>query len=126
LSQEAFVANDIHLSSDGSGPRRSAACCELFTGLRGMVITGPNMGGKSSYIRAMAIIAVMCGPAHPADRDAYSVRCRTQVGSFVPADRVEMTPLDAVYTRMGARDDITQGQRCTFVAVAPAGEIALP
>ena len=45
-------------------------------------MTGPNMGGKSCYMRQVALIALMC-----------------QIGSYVPADEVEMSVLDAIYTR---------------------------
>ena len=47
-----------------------------------MVLTGPNMGGKSSYIKQVALIAIMA-----------------QIGSYVPAEAARLTPLDAVYTR---------------------------
>lgn len=79
-----FVANDGHLSNGPGGER-----C--------YIVTGPNMGGKSCYIRQVAHIAVLA-----------------QLGSFVPAESVTLTPLDAVYTRMGAEDDIF-GKTSTFL-----------
>lgn len=64
---------------------------------RMLVITGPNMGGKSTYMRQAALIALL----------AYT-------GSFVPANRVTIGPLDRIFTRMGSSDDIAGG-RSTFM-----------
>jgi DNA mismatch repair protein MSH3 len=85
-----FVPNNAKL--DGEGER-----C--------MIITGPNMGGKSSYIKSMALIVLM---AH--------------VGAFVPADECVLTLYDAIYTRMGASDDMTRGHSTFFVELSEAGE----
>ncbi|PSC73725.1 DNA mismatch repair MSH3 [Micractinium conductrix] len=65
-------------------------------GQRCAIITGPNMGGKSCYTRQCALIAIMA-----------------QVGSFVPAAAVRLTPLDGIYSRMGAADNLALG-RSTF------------
>jgi DNA mismatch repair protein MutS len=78
---ESFIANDLDL----------AATRKL------LLITGPNMGGKSTYMRQAAHIALL---AH--------------VGSFVPAKRCECGPLDAIFTRIGAADDLASG-RSTFM-----------
>lgn len=59
-------------------------------------ITGPNMGGKSTYIRGVALIAILA-----------------QIGSFVPADECSLSPFDAVFVRMGAEDCLHEG-RSTF------------
>lgn len=84
VSKDPFVPNDIDLGeADGK---------ERF-----MIITGPNMGGKSSYIRQTALIIIMA-----------------QIGCFVPADEAEIGIFDAIYTRMGARDNLAQG-RSTFL-----------
>jgi DNA mismatch repair protein MutS len=64
---------------------------------RMLVITGPNMGGKSTYMRQAALIALL----------AYT-------GSYVPANRVVIGPLDRIFTRMGSSDDIAGG-RSTFM-----------
>jgi DNA mismatch repair protein MutS len=76
-----FVANDLALDADN----------------RLLVITGPNMGGKSTYMRQAALIAVL---AH--------------IGSFVPADSLTIGPIDRIFTRIGASDDIAGG-RSTFM-----------
>jgi DNA mismatch repair protein MutS len=62
-----------------------------------LVITGPNMGGKSTYMRQTALIAIL---AH--------------IGSWVPAERAEIGPLDRIFTRIGAADDLAGG-RSTFM-----------
>ncbi|KAJ3347651.1 Mismatch repair protein msh3 [Entophlyctis luteolus] len=72
-----FVPNDISLTNTD----------------RCLLITGPNMGGKSSYIRQVALIALL-----------------GQIGSYVPAESARVGIFDAIYTRMGAYDDITRGQ----------------
>lgn len=76
-----FVANDLSLND----------------GQRLMVITGPNMGGKSTYMRQAALIVIL---AH--------------VGSFVPADSLRIGPIDRIFTRIGASDDLAGG-RSTFM-----------
>ena len=78
---EPFIANDLNLHD-----RR-----------RLMIITGPNMGGKSTYMRQTALIALL---AH--------------IGSFVPAEDVTIGPLDRIFTRVGAADDLSGG-RSTFM-----------
>ncbi|MFD1562122.1 DNA mismatch repair protein MutS [Haloarchaeobius amylolyticus] len=80
-TQESFVPNDARLTSD----RRLA------------VITGPNMSGKSTYMRQVAQIVLLA-----------------QVGSFVPARAARLTPVDRIFTRVGASDDIAGG-RSTFM-----------
>jgi DNA mismatch repair protein MutS len=76
-----FVANDLAVNADQ----------------RLIVITGPNMGGKSTYMRQTALIAIL---AH--------------IGSFVPADRLRIGPIDRIFTRIGASDDLAGG-RSTFM-----------
>ncbi|KAI8145116.1 muts domain V-domain-containing protein [Fennellomyces sp. T-0311] len=73
---------------------------------RTMVLTGPNMGGKSSYMRQVALIAIM-----------------GQIGSYVPADRAELGILDAVYTRMGALDNMLAGESTFMVELHEASDI---
>ncbi|OQW41270.1 MAG: DNA mismatch repair protein MutS [Proteobacteria bacterium SG_bin4] len=82
---ENFVANDAQLGSEYSGKPRM------------LIITGPNMGGKSTYMRQIALIALL---AH--------------CGSFVPAKHVRIGILDQIFTRIGAADDLASG-RSTFM-----------
>lgn len=70
------------------------------------LITGPNMGGKSSYVRAVALLVLMA-----------------QVGSFVPAERMSLTPCDGIYTRMGASDNIFTHESTFMVEVNETAQI---
>ncbi|MBT8087719.1 MAG: DNA mismatch repair protein MutS [Gammaproteobacteria bacterium] len=76
-----FIANDLSLNA----------------ATRLLVITGPNMGGKSTYMRQTALIVIL---AH--------------IGSFVPADKLRVGPVDRIFTRIGASDDLAGG-RSTFM-----------
>ena len=76
-----FVANDVMLDDSQ----------------RLLVVTGPNMGGKSTYMRQTALIAILA-----------------LVGSFVPAERLRIGPIDRIFTRIGASDDLAGG-RSTFM-----------
>ncbi|XP_031951796.1 DNA mismatch repair protein Msh3 isoform X2 [Corvus moneduloides] len=80
--QDQYVPNTTSLSGDGE---------------RVMIITGPNMGGKSSYIKQVALITAMA-----------------QIGSFVPAEEATIGIVDGIFTRMGAADNIYKG-RSTFM-----------
>ncbi|MGE0873556.1 MAG: DNA mismatch repair protein MutS [Burkholderiales bacterium] len=87
---EAFIANDTRLS-----PAR-----------RLLLITGPNMGGKSTYMRQVALIALM---AH--------------AGSFVPAKSARLGPLDQIFTRIGAADDLAGGRSTFMVEMTESANI---
>ncbi|KAF9565795.1 Mismatch repair protein msh3 [Mortierella alpina] len=76
-----FVSNDIHFGAEE----------------KAILLTGPNMGGKSCYIRQVALLCIMA-----------------QIGSYLPADSARVSLLDAVYTRMGASDNIF-GHESTFM-----------
>uniref|UniRef100_A0A3B3ZH75 DNA mismatch repair protein MSH3 n=1 Tax=Periophthalmus magnuspinnatus TaxID=409849 RepID=A0A3B3ZH75_9GOBI len=89
--QSQYVPNDTELQSDGR---------------RAMIITGPNMGGKSSYIRQVALICIMA-----------------QMGSYVPATEARLGLLDGIYTRMGASDDIYSGQSTFMHELSEASDI---
>lgn len=71
--------------------------CRLDPTRRLLLITGPNMGGKSTYMRQVALITLL----------AY-------IGSYVPAESAMLGPIDGIYTRIGAADDLAQG-RSTFM-----------
>jgi DNA mismatch repair protein MutS len=81
FSEDAFVPNDVELTDD----------------TRMLIITGPNMGGKSTYMRQTALIVLLA--------------C---MGSFVPADAARIGPIDRIFTRIGASDDLASG-RSTFM-----------
>ena len=68
-----------------------------------LLITGPNMAGKSTYMRQMAIIAIM-----------------NQIGSFVPATTAKLPIFDAIYTRIGASDDLVSGESTFMVEMTEA------
>ncbi|KAF4123886.1 DNA mismatch repair protein MSH3 [Geosmithia morbida] len=70
------------------------------------LITGPNMGGKSSFVRAVALIVLLA-----------------QVGSFVPADSLSLTLCDAIHTRTGARDNLFAGESTFMVEVSETARI---
>ena len=89
-SAQTFIAND----------------CLLLESRRLLLITGPNMGGKSTYMRQTALIALL---AH--------------IGSYVPADRVVLGPLDRIFTRIGASDDLASGRSTFMVEMTEAAAI---
>ena len=90
VRKEPFEPNDLHLHEDR----------------RMLVITGPNMGGKSTYMRQNALIVLL---AH--------------IGSFVPASRAVIGPVDRILTRIGAGDDLARGQSTFMVEMAETSYI---
>ncbi|MBL8549828.1 MAG: DNA mismatch repair protein MutS [Hyphomonadaceae bacterium] len=82
---QGFTANDARLDGEGQ------------TGPRLMIVTGPNMAGKSTYLRQIALLAVLA-----------------QAGSFVPAKRLRLGLVDRLFARVGASDDLARG-RSTFM-----------
>jgi DNA mismatch repair protein MutS len=91
LVEEKFVPNDTSLDGEN---------------LRLAIITGPNMAGKSTYIRQVALIVLMA-----------------QIGSFVPAESVEIGLVDRVFTRVGASDDLARGQSTFMVEMNETSNI---
>ena len=79
---------------------------ELDSSRRMLIITGPNMGGKSTYMRQAALITVL---AH--------------LGSYVPADRAIIGPIDRIFTRIGAADDLAGGRSTFMVEMTEAANI---
>ena len=80
--------------------------CALGDGRRCLVITGPNMGGKSTYMRAVALIVLLAW-----------------AGSFVPADAASIGPVDRIHTRIGASDDLARGRSTFMVEMTEAAAI---
>lgn len=91
LKDEMFVPNDIYI--DTKSDRMS-------------IITGPNMSGKSTYMRQTALIVLMA-----------------QIGCFVPADSARISVVDKIFTRVGASDDLTAGQSTFMVEMSEVADI---
>ncbi len=79
---------------------------DLSAKTRMQVITGPNMGGKSTYMRQIAVIALLAS-----------------MGSYVPAASLRLGPLDAIYTRIGAADDLANAQSTFMLEMTEAAQI---
>lgn len=90
-TDEVFVPNDTYLD---------------LTANRMSIITGPNMSGKSTYMRQIALITLMA-----------------QIGSFVPCDYAKISVVDQIFTRVGASDDLTSGQSTFMVEMSEVAEI---
>ena len=91
LKDEQFIPNDSYLNSGSD---------------RFLIITGPNMAGKSTYMRQVAIITYMA-----------------QLGSFVPADSAKISIVDRIFTRIGASDDLAMGQSTFMVEMQELSNI---
>ncbi|TVR73503.1 MAG: DNA mismatch repair protein MutS [Sphaerobacteraceae bacterium] len=91
VSSGSFVPNDTRLDTDEA---------------QIAILTGPNMAGKSTYLRQTALIALMA-----------------QIGSFVPADQAHVGLIDRIFTRIGAQDDISSGQSTFMVEMVETASI---
>jgi DNA mismatch repair protein MutS len=80
--------------------------CRLDAKTRMLIITGPNMGGKSTYMRQVALIVLLAS-----------------IGSFVPASACRLGPIDAIHTRIGAADDLANAQSTFMVEMTEAAAI---
>ena len=91
LTNSLFVPNDTDLNHK---------VCEI------MILTGPNMAGKSTYMRQVALLTLM-----------------SQIGSFIPAREASITPVDRIFTRIGASDDLVSGQSTFMVEMNEVAQI---
>ncbi len=91
----AYVSNDLELSYGNVSEKTEF-----------MILTGPNMAGKSTFMRQNALIAILA-----------------QIGSFVPADYVKLGLVDKIFTRVGASDDLTLGQSTFMVEMIETANI---
>lgn len=91
LEKEIFVPNNTNLNN---------------TDERMIIITGPNMAGKSTYMRQVALLVLM-----------------TQIGSFIPARQASICPVDKIFTRVGASDDLATGQSTFMVEMNEVAQI---
>jgi DNA mismatch repair protein MutS len=91
LSRAPFVPNDVDLDGDSR---------------QIVVLTGPNMGGKSTYLRQVALAVIMA-----------------RAGSFVPAEEAEIGEIDRVFTRVGAADDLARGESTFMVEMTEVASI---
>ena len=88
LIDAGFVPNDTYLSNDDA---------QLI------ILTGPNMSGKSTYLKQVALIVLLA-----------------QIGSFVPADSASIGIVDRIFTRIGAQEDLAAGQSTFMVEMVEA------
>ena len=91
LEREIFVPNDAHLNCSDE---------------RMIILTGPNMAGKSTYMRQVALLTLL-----------------TQMGSFIPAREASICPVDRIFTRVGASDDLATGQSTFMVEMNEVANI---
>ena len=91
LEKEIFVPNNTNLNNADE---------------RMIIITGPNMAGKSTYMRQVALLVLM-----------------TQIGSFIPARQASICPVDKIFTRVGASDDLATGQSTFMVEMNEVAQI---
>jgi DNA mismatch repair protein MutS len=111
----SFVEQSIVSIDEGRHPVMEAVLHARFvpndldlkvTAHRFLLLTGPNMGGKSTYLRQAGLLAIMA-----------------QLGSFVPARRMELGVIDRIFTRIGAGDDLATGQSTFYLEMAEAANI---
>jgi DNA mismatch repair protein MutS len=110
-----FVNESIVAIADGRHPVMEAVLHAKFVPndldmrlaeRRFILLTGPNMGGKSTYLRQTGLLAIMA-----------------QIGSFVPAKRMELGVIDRIFTRIGAGDDLASGESTFYMEMAEAANI---
>jgi DNA mismatch repair protein MSH3 len=103
LLLDAYVPNNISLAAQ---PPSTTTDSHSPATPNAILITGPNMGGKSSYVRSVALISIM-----------------GQIGSYVPAESARLGMLDSVFTRMGAFDNMMRGESTFMVELGETSDI---
>ncbi|CAK7245288.1 MAG: Mismatch repair protein msh3 [Sporothrix thermara] len=113
-----YIPFSVRLGGDGKDSASASANASASTnaeddrdddrgcGPRALLVTGPNMGGKSSFVRAVALLTLLA-----------------QIGSYVPAARMRLALADAIFTRMGARDNLFAGESTFMVEVSETAAI---
>lgn len=91
INEEEFISNDVYMDSKEASMS---------------ILTGPNMSGKSTYIRQVALLILLA-----------------QIGSFVPAKSMELSIVDRIFTRVGASDDLSKGRSTFMVEMDEAANI---
>ena len=106
LVSNEFIPNDVEIGSPpADGMRESAE--EVAAAAHSLtLVTGPNMGGKSTLMRQVGLCVILA-----------------QMGSFVPAEEFELTPVDRLFTRLGANDHILGGESTFFVELSETAAI---
>ena len=92
--------------AETGGPEFIANDCQLDARRRLLIVTGPNMGGKSTFMRQVALIVLLAS-----------------MGSFVPAQACQLGPIDAIHTRIGAADDLVNAQSTFMLEMTEAAAI---
>ncbi|WKB53990.1 DNA mismatch repair protein MutS [Eleftheria terrae] len=105
IEQGRHPVVEARLQETGNGPFMPNDC-RLDANRRMLVITGPNMGGKSTFMRQVALIALLAA-----------------IGSYVPAGRCRLGPIDAIHTRIGAADDLANAQSTFMLEMTEAAAI---
>ena len=105
ISQGRHPVVEARLAELGSGDF-IANDCRLDGKTRMQIITGPNMGGKSTYMRQVALIVLLAS-----------------IGSYVPADACRLGPIDAIHTRIGSADDLANAQSTFMLEMTEAAQI---
>lgn len=100
------IVENVLMSTPGKQFVPNDAKLDLNNGPRALVLTGPNMGGKSCYLRQLGIMALIA-----------------QIGSFVPASEATLPLFDAIYVRLGARDDLAAGKSTLMMELEEASAI---